>query len=205
MNDEHQLDSDPDISDIELEALEHELPVLALVRRFAETAARTSWFRTLGEPLDEETLAAARNYLDALGFPDAEIAQISDWTEAADAAASLDWDSEAWEVEEQLRAGLTSEALALLSEEALKVSLTTVALAVQDEARAAAEESAAIYDEADENLVNAAAGAALQAAHMAALVIASGTEEDHPLALKYRLFELGRWPIGIAGRSLNLF
>ena len=33
---------------------------------------------------------------------------------------------------------------------------------------------------------------------------AEGTA-DHPFSLKYQLFESGRWPIGIAGSSFNIF
>jgi hypothetical protein len=35
---------------------------------------------------------------------------------------------------------------------------------------------------------------------------AAGEEAlEHPLLLRYRLFELGRWPLALSGRSLNLF
>jgi hypothetical protein len=67
------------------------------------------------------------------------------------------------------------------------------------------ENIAAIWDVENENLMNAAAGAAVQASHHAALVLAADVEEEHPLALKFRLFEMGRWPIGIAGSTFNIF
>jgi hypothetical protein len=54
-------------------------------------------------------------------------------------------------------------------------------------------------------LVRIAAEAAVQTCVQAALVLAAGTEESHPFAYKYRLFELGRWPFGMIGQTLHLF
>ncbi len=52
----------------------------------------------------------------------------------------------------------------------------------------------------------AAAGAGVQACHNAALLLLAGrAEDDHPFALKYRLFERGRWPVALIGSSLHLF
>jgi hypothetical protein len=64
-----------------------------------------------------------------------------------------------------------------------------------------------------------AVGAAQQAAFGGALALAAAALEmaeqddqaageealEHPLLLRYRLFELGRWPLALSGRSLNLF
>jgi hypothetical protein len=58
---------------------------------------------------------------------------------------------------------------------------------------------------ADEALIRAAAGAATQGAYHAALVLAAGGDEHHPFAIKFRLFEAGRWPLGIVGATFNLF
>jgi len=69
----------------------------------------------------------------------------------------------------------------------------------------AMENLAAIWDLEDETLLKAATGAAVQSVYNAALLLAAGGEETHPFALKFRLFELGRWPIGVHGRSFNLF
>ena len=53
-----------------------------------------------------------------------------------------------------------------------------------------------------------AALALLAAAAQAALHedMALGEEAlNHPLLLRYRIFELGHWPLSLAGRTLNLF
>ena len=65
----------------------------------------------------------------------------------------------------------------------------------------------------------AASGSASQACHHAALtLLAAGIDDpyadpddppvdpdNHPFMLRFRLFERGRWPLGITGNSLNIF
>jgi hypothetical protein len=58
---------------------------------------------------------------------------------------------------------------------------------------------------ADMALIRAAAGAATQACYQAALVLAAGAEAEHPFAIKFRLYEAGRWPLGIVGMTFNVF
>jgi len=188
-----------------LQALEAELPALARIRRFAAAAARIDWLGHVGEHPGPKTMDMAERYIDALGFPDARVALVTDWAEAAAAAETLDFDSAAWEAEEQLRAALTTDALAQVSEEALSVALTHVAAEVNAPIRSSIEEALAIWDEPGDAMLDLAVGSAVQACHHGALVLAAQTEEDHPFALKFRLFEAGRWPIGVAGLSFNLF
>lgn len=206
MHSKDSIDAD-DLDGAALEALEAEIPALARIRRFAWAACRVDWFAHVGEHPGPVTMDMAERYADALGFPDARLALVTDWSEAASAAESLDFDHAAWEAEEQLRAALTADALDLMSEEALQVALTHVAATVHAPVRTSVEECLAIWDEeyGETPLRDLAVGAAVQACHQAALVLAAGAEEDHPFALKFRLFEGGRWPIGIAGLSFNLF
>ena len=125
------------MDDIDLEDLERELPGLARISRFARSLEGVPWFANLGEPLTPGARAAAERYLDGLGFPDADIAILVDWEDAADAAEILDHQSPAWEAEELLRADLTGRALETLSEEALKLAMTLVAEKVSEPAREA--------------------------------------------------------------------
>ncbi len=182
-----------------------DLPQLAAVARFARLIGSVGWFRALGEPLGGTDRATAEAYASALGFPDAYVATVANWEEAEAVAGNTDWNSDWWEVEEQLRAALTTEAAALVGEEALEFALTHVAARAADVVREAAEAASMHGGVADDELVRAAAGAAVQACHQAALVLAADGEPDHPFALKFRLFEAGRWPLGIAGTTLNLF
>ncbi len=195
----------PEISDAELTALEAEIPILAGLRSFAEEAANMPWFAKLGRPLDREVRALARSYLDGLGFPDAETARLRDWTEAADAALSLDIDPAHWEAEEGLRASLANDALQILSKDALNIAMTHVSALLGEQIGIAVRNAADFWEVDDEELLNAAAGAALQAAHGAALTLIVEADDDHPFRRKFALFTRGRWPIGIAGLTLNIF
>lgn len=198
------------MDDEELEALERELPGLRALARFARSLERIPWFANLGEPLSPGARAAARRYVDALGFPDADIAILIDWQDAAAAAESLDWQSPAWEAEELLRADLTARALEAMSEDALRIGMTLISQRIVEPAREGMEQAAVIFDVEDEDAKTLAIGAAVQAAHGAALALIATSDPDfdadaHPFAPKFQLFEFGRWPVGVAGLSFNLF
>jgi len=198
------------MDDNELEALERELPGLAILSRFARSLDRLPWFANLGEPLSPGGRAAATRYLDGLGFPEAEIAILIDWDDAAAAAESLDWQSPAWEAEELLRSDLTARALETLSEEALRIGVALIAERITGPAREGMEQAAVIFDMDDEAAKRLAVGAAVQTAHGAALALLAAGDpefesETHPFAAKFQLFEFGRWPVGVAGSSFNLF
>lgn len=192
------------LSDEDLDALEDEIPLLKGVRAFAEAATRIPWFVAAGEPLDRETKNAARTYLDTLGFPDVDVARVADWSDAADAAASYDYDTAQWEAEEGLRASLASEALEYISEDALAIALTHVSALLAERVGAAVREAAELNGIDDEELMNAAAGAAVQAAHGVALTLIAEAGEDHPFRTKFAIFARGHWPIGVAGLTFNI-
>ncbi len=198
------------MDDWELEALERELPSLSRLRRFADSLDGVPWFANLGEALTPGARAMARDYTDGLGFPDADVAILVDWEDAADAAESLDFQSPAWEAEELLRADLTGRALDVLSEEALSLSMTMIAERIAEPAREAMEQASYIWDVEDAAAQQLAVGAAVQAANQAALVLLAAADpsfeaENHPLSAKFRLFEFGRWPVAVIGASFNLF
>jgi hypothetical protein len=194
----------------DLEALGRELPALSRIRRFARSLEGVPWFANLGEPLTAGARATARTYTDGLGFPDAGVAILVDWDDAAAAAEHQGWNSPAWEAEELLRADLTARALELLSEEALSIALTLIADRVSEPAKEAMEQASFIWDVEDEAQKQLAVGAAVQAAHQAALVLIAAADpsfeaDDHPFTAKFRLFEFGRWPVAVIGGSFNLF
>ena len=110
-----------------LNALEAEIPTLAILRSFADEVCHQPWFTELGEPLGGSVKDMARAYLDGLGYPDAEAAPMMNWDDALDAALSLDINSAGWEAEEQLRAALVDAALTQVSEEGLGVLLAHLA------------------------------------------------------------------------------
>ena len=200
----------PNMDDDELEELERELPGLSTLSRFARSLDRIPWFANMGEPLTPGAKAAADAYLDGLGFPEAGVAILVDWEDAADAAESLDWHSPAWEAEELLRSDLTARALEVLSEEALRIGMTLISDKVSEPAKEAMEQASFIWDMEDQAAQRLAVGAAVQAAHGAALALMAANDpefdaQSHPFAAKFRLFEFGRWPVGVTGLSFNLF
>lgn len=198
------------MTDPDLEALGRELPALSRIRRFARALEGVPWFANLGEPLTAGARATARTYTEGLGFPDADVAILVDWDDAAAAAEHQGWNSPAWDAEELLRADLTARALELLSEEALSIALTLIAERVSEPAKEAMEQASFIWDVEDEAQKQLAVGAAVQAAHQAALVLIAAADpsfdaDDHPFTAKFRLFEFGRWPVAVIGGSFNLF
>jgi hypothetical protein len=133
------------------------------------------------------------------------VALVADWEEAEAAIRNPGWNSDWWEAEEQLRAGLIADAMEQISEDELLVALTAVTSAASEVVHGAAAVAAARAGVADQALIRAAAGAATQGAYQAALVLAAGADDMHPFALKYRLFEAGHWPLGIVGSTFNLY
>lgn len=198
-------DEDWDDEEEDFDEESEEAVRLALVARFAKGAAATPFLSRLGEPLEAEEVALAGEYCAALGFPEAAVAPVESFEGAAEAGETLGYDTAAWEAAEQLRVGLQSRAQELLGEEmvegALQDMIAYLAVAVQDAVR----EAGAAFDVEDEGLLNAVAGTLLRACHNAALVLLAGEDETHALALEYRLFELGRWPVALTGSTLHLF
>ncbi|MEL6790906.1 MAG: hypothetical protein AAGL18_04205 [Pseudomonadota bacterium] len=198
------------MSEIDLEDLEREIPSLAVVSRFARNLENVPWFANLGEPMTPGARHTARRYIDGLGFPDADVAILVDWEDAADAAESLDWQSPAWEAEELLRADLTGRAMESLSEEALNIGMTLIGDKISTPATEAMQQASFLWDMEDEAAQRLAVGAAVQAAHGAALALLAASDPDfevdtHALTAKFQLFEFGRWPVGLVGRSFNVF
>ncbi|WP_306251482.1 hypothetical protein [Parvularcula sp. IMCC14364] len=198
-------------NDEELEQLERELPVLSCLRRFADGLEEVPWFSHLGEALHPKTRLVADHYLDQLGFPDTDIAILADWDDAAASAETFDWSNPAWEAEELVRSDLTGRALEFLSEEALQLGLSVVADRAGHASKSALLDTAALWDMVDENVHNLSVGGAVQAAYGAGLLLlAAANDPDfdaggHVFALKFQLFEQGRWPVGVVGSSFNLF
>ena len=182
-----------------------EYPTLMQVARFADLIEKTNWFSRIGEELNAQTLSAARDYLENLGFPESYPAEVPDWQEAITCLETNDWNSPAWEVEEQLAASLITDTLEFIEEDVLEVALTNITGKAADAITNAVESASMRWGVEDEEFLRAAIGQAVQACYQAALVIAAGEEETHPFALKFRLYENGHWPLGIAGNTLNIF
>lgn len=180
-------------------------PALGPLSRLSILIGTIPWFRHVGDPLSPELEEAGLDYAAALGFPDAAPAILPEWRDAAAAAESIDLNSPAWEAEELLRMSLNAAAEAAIDPQSLDFALTHIATVAAEAAGAGAEDIAAFFGIDDEEFLRTAIGAGVQICHQAALVLAAGETGEHPFARKFRLFERGRWPIGIIGGSLNIF
>lgn len=197
MDPEADIDVNEDVLD------EH--PTLKSVAPFVTLAGDVRWFRALGERPDSQARKLAADYTYALGFPEAEPVFLPEWEDAAAAAENTDLNSPAWEAEEQLRAALTDEVLLALDPETLEMVMAHIAQSITLAIDESAKEAAEFLRIDDESFVLAISGAAAQATYQAALVGMAGEEEDHPLAIRFQLFEKGHWPIGIIGNSFLIF
>lgn len=202
-------DNDNDLSlqetfDEDMEALFEDRPSLRALPAVINLIQARPWFENLGAPETHSQRVAATDYLQLLGFPDIEPVFIYDALEAQDAAQLLDVNDGSWEAEEQLRASLTTELVDFLGEELVSMVMGHLAQATMDTLADAARLAAVRAGIEDEDFVEAAFGAASQASHQAALVALTG-EPDHPFSTRFRLFEMGRWPLAIVGRSFLIY
>ncbi|HUN52284.1 MAG TPA: hypothetical protein VMU42_14260, partial [Candidatus Sulfotelmatobacter sp.] len=116
---------------------------LRAVARFSRMVRNVAWFAALGDPLGEAERGDAEAYVGALGFPDVQTALVDNWEEAEAAIRNPGWNSDWWEAEEQLRAGLIGEALQQVAEQDLMLALTAVTSAASEVVHGAAAVAAA--------------------------------------------------------------
>ncbi len=165
-----------------------------------------SWFAAVGEELTGAERWDARAYLAGLGFAETGVASVADWQEAAAIARSPDWSRSWWDREEEERRRLLDGAARKIPETELMAGLSRVMELAAAVTHGAAAIAAARSGIADQALSRVAAGAGAQSAYQAALAaLAHDGEGEHPFSIKFRLFEAGRWPLGIGGQSLHLF
>jgi len=175
------------------------------VTALARAIAHRSWFAALGDPLTDAERAEVATYLAALGLDDCRIAGVATWDEARAIASAPDWDPRWWDAEERERRALLAATAAALPEHPLMSGLTWVAEAASDVVHGAAAVAAARAGIADAALIRVAAGAATLACYQAGLARAAGRGDAHPFAVKLRVFEGGRWMLGIVGGVCFVF
>ena len=196
------------IDDLESGSPDPDLPEYQRLTQLAEFTQRLNdvpWFTRVGMALEPDEEDVAEAYLSAAGFPGAGIGLIESWNDAAQIAENHEWNSDWWEAEEQLRAGLVTDALETLDETDVSNLLNHAAAAAAGAAGDAATEAALQAGFEDEAFVMAAAGMATAASYTMGLIIAAAADDDHPFALKFQLFEFGRCPVGVIGTTFSLF
>jgi len=177
---------------------------LGRVRALASELINASWFAACGEPLLPAERAETERYLSALALGALAVEGVPGWSEAAAIAQRQDWSHRWWEAEERAAQDLKRAGAAAFGDGPLMAALSAVAEA-SSALHGHAALAAARAGVADPALSRVAAGAAAMACHQMGLVLAAGLGEDHPLAIKYRLFAGGRWLLGVFGERCYLF
>lgn len=189
----------------DLELLADSYPGIHALPSFLELAAHVPWFRMVGEPVSGSLRADAEDYASALGFPEAEPALVGDWEAASDALMSMDVNAPAWEAEEQLRAAVSIELVDMVGEDLAAMLMHHVSDQLTPVIEQSVMDASNELGIQDEDFLRAAMGAGIQAAHQAAMVALVGADETHAFAARFKLFEVGRWPIGIFGTSFLIY
>jgi len=177
----------------------------AAVDRFAEHIRSISWFVAVGEPLLDAERSDAHRYLEALGLDSMEVAQAKDWTEAESIVRDPRWDRRWWDAEERARRSLVAEAGAAHGMGALMSVLSQVTNEATGIVLGMASTAALRAGTTRQAIAAVAAGAATQACYQAALALTADADDTHPFAIKRRLFEAGRWPLGVIDGVYYLF
>lgn len=172
--------------------------------RLARAIAHIPWFAAAGEALTSADLEETQAYLAALGLAADEIACAGNWGAAKAACASPDWDTRWWDAEEAARKAVLDAAISALPEGPTLAAITRVTDTASDVVLGAASTAIARAGIADAALARAAAGAATQACYHAALGLAAQAGPAHAFAIKLRLFEAGRWPLGLVRGAFHL-
>jgi len=200
-----------------LETIESGLPLISFARDFARAIDQLPWFSRLGERLTADERNAAEAWLEGLGFPYAAPALVTDFDEAAAIAEALAYDTPGFEAEEQFRAALTTELIDLVGEDPVQLAQTLITEGAGQATKDCAAEAAAMWDEVDQELLNAMSGAAIQAAHGEGMrrmleitqehlnIPADHDLAAHPFRARFGLFARGRWVIGLTGDTLSIF
>lgn len=200
------------LTGIDLDGGDDELNGLRAVARLSKLVGSLPWFSAVGRKLTAAEINDAEAYVAGIGFDGMQVAGIENWLAASAAAQAPDWGDDWWQAEQQMQTALLEEALQFTDEHDLDVALAHVSTRAGEVSHEHAARMAQRQGVSDPALLKVAAGAAAQAAYQAALVLAArsgGTADDdgeeHPFAIKFRLFEAGRLPLGITGGTFNLF
>mgnify|MGYP001377930766 FL=1 len=173
------------------------------------TCCTLFWFSRINQSLSDNDIELSEKYISAVGLPNSNISNVSDWNEAAGIAENPNWNSSWWEIEEQLKVSLITESLKYIQEDELSHALNHVTSQTAGQSLEAVAFEKFTKDSGNidyyQSFVNAATGMAIASSYQAALVLSASADQDHPFSLKFQLFENGRLPIGIIGNTFSIF
>jgi hypothetical protein len=170
-----------------------------LLAPFLGEMARVPWFESCGAPLGPEGAGLASAYAASLGIGEFPVEGIKDWRAAQALAQDSGWNRGWWEAEKAAEKALHLTGIARHGRDEFLASLTDVTEAAAS-IQVAASRALSRSGIADQGLGKAAAGAASQACHQAALLLLAAWDKEcqsHMFARKFRLYAAGRWPLGI--------
>jgi len=177
----------------------------AEIRRMLADVREGSWFAAVGEPCTAGEKDEAELYLAALGYAGTGIVWLPDWDAARSVSQRADWNRDWWESEQTLQRDLYAAASDSNVEGELLHHLTAVTEAATSLLHGPAAVAAALAGVADPGLIRAAAGAAAQTCHQAALNRLVGGKPGRCFEAKFRLFTAGRWPLTLTGDRFHVF
>lgn len=180
-------------------------PAQARIGGLRQQIRTASWFAACGEALTAPEIAEADAYLAALGFAGTPVRGVAGWMAAASILRDPAWLPDWWDREEAERARLLAAAEATLPRAGVLAALSEATADGSTIVHGLAAVAAARAGIADPALIRVAAGAGTQAAYQAALARLGGAGDDHAFAVKFRLFQAGRWPLGITAGIFHLF
>lgn len=176
----------------------------ALLDGLAAEARSAAWFANLGEPPSDEDRAEAKSYAERLALGPLELACVRDWPAAETTMKAPDWTTAWWDREEALRRSLLAKAGERFPERVLWAGLTELTTEVGDFVHAKAAAAAGRMGGAATASIHVAAGAAAHAVYQLALARLA-KDGASPFESKFRMFEDGRWPLGVVGSRLVVF
>ncbi|MEE2995922.1 MAG: hypothetical protein VX700_02160 [Pseudomonadota bacterium] len=131
--------------------------------------------------------------------------RVCDWKTATKIVNRNDFSIDWWKTEEIIAGELRCDAMDALGSGPVNTYLSAISLAASDRLQSAASNALAKVGISDVGLSKSAAGSAAVAVNHAALALAAGCTGDHAFAAKYRLFQAGRWPLGVYKEVLYVF
>ncbi len=165
-----------------------------------------AWFSACGLALEASDVREVAGYLAELGADAAtRVEPVASWDQAELIIRSPMWEPAWWEREEAERKRLLEQCIDRLGRAAALETLGLEASVGHDLIHGAAAVAAARSGVSDPALIRAAAGSASMAAHGHALARLAGAGVDHFFMRRYRLFEGGRWPLGVVDGAFHLF
>ncbi len=178
------------------------------VGAFIKVLKNIPWFRRIGHPLSQEERAAATLCAKSLGFT-AEPVELTSWSEAADIAHALYSQSSWSEEEENISNDIAQSVLKIFNLDQVQVMTTQVQAEATPLIVERVGSNASMWGFDDDQAINAAVGASVKCCcsvmHLMSSEYAGNDLEKHYLGVKFKLFELGRWPLGVLGHTFYIF